>query len=359
MYLNERPLCGDYPYPLNSQPKNYGYCPPDWKDAVRRGSYWDAGGKIGGETKLSTLQVRVSLQGRELWEQFGDIGTEMLITKTGRRMFPNCKVTVTGLNSLAKYMLIMDMVLSNENKYKGSLGGITEPHLPNCFFIHPNSASLGERWMQCPVSFHKLKLKLTNTLNSKGLSPDPHNPLSGDYLCFTFPEATFIAVTAYQNSEITKLKIGNNPFAKGFRDSGLNRKRFREKEGQSSDKLNERQRQMESKPSNDRYRTDDITSLSAAPNPIISAFMNWGAAIALPSLGSIRRPGILVYQTLPLLSSSHTFHWARLTTQGLLASGGPRHRAADQWGLTHLTTEDLAVQHLTSPTADHHQAHQK
>ncbi|XP_041742867.1 T-box transcription factor TBX6L-like [Coregonus clupeaformis] len=123
--------------------------------------------------------------------------------------------------------------------------------------------------MQCPVSL--LKLKLTNTLNSNGLvilhsmhkyqsrlhivqSPDPHNPLSGDYLRFTFPEATFIAVTAYQNSEITKLKIGNNPFAKGFRDNGLNRKRFREKEGQSSDKLNERQRQMESKPSNDSHK---------------------------------------------------------------------------------------------------------
>nr|XP_023868911.1 T-box transcription factor TBX6L-like isoform X1 [Salvelinus alpinus] len=70
------------------------------------------------------------------------------------------------------------------------------------------------------------------------LSPDPHSPLSGDYLRFTFPEAAFIAVTAYQNSEITKLKIDNNPFAKGFRDNGLNGKRFREKEGQSSDKLN-------------------------------------------------------------------------------------------------------------------------
>ncbi|XP_029546965.1 T-box transcription factor TBX6L-like isoform X2 [Salmo trutta] len=82
------------------------------------------------------------------------------------------------------------------------------------------------------------------------LSPDPHSPLLGDYLRFTFPEAAFIVVTAYQNSEITKLKIDNNPFAKGFRDNGLNRKRFREKEGQSSDKRNVRQRLMESKPSN-------------------------------------------------------------------------------------------------------------
>ena len=32
------------------------------------------------------------------------------------------------------------------------------------------------------------------------------------------PETEFVAVTAYQNTEITQLKIENNPFAKGFRD---------------------------------------------------------------------------------------------------------------------------------------------
>ena len=56
----------------------------DCKDAVRRGQSWNSSGKVGCEPELSALQVRVSLQGRELWEQFGDIGTEMLITKTGR-----------------------------------------------------------------------------------------------------------------------------------------------------------------------------------------------------------------------------------------------------------------------------------
>ena len=35
----------------------------------------------------------------------------------------------------------------------------------------------------------------------------------------SFPETTFIAVTAYQNDKITQLKIQNNPFAKAFRDA--------------------------------------------------------------------------------------------------------------------------------------------
>ena len=32
------------------------------------------------------------------------------------------------------------------------------------------------------------------------------------------PDTEFMAVTAYQNSRITQLKIDKNPFAKGFRD---------------------------------------------------------------------------------------------------------------------------------------------
>lgn len=41
---------------------------------------------------------------------------------------------------------------------------------------------------------------------------------------FTFPQTEFFAVTAYQNIQITQLKIDYNPFAKGFRDDGLNSK---------------------------------------------------------------------------------------------------------------------------------------
>jgi hypothetical protein len=36
---------------------------------------------------------------------------------------------------------------------------------------------------------------------------------------FSFKETKFVAVTAYQNDQITQLKIDNNPFAKAFRDS--------------------------------------------------------------------------------------------------------------------------------------------
>uniref|UniRef100_A0A1A9ZGP5 T-box domain-containing protein n=1 Tax=Glossina pallidipes TaxID=7398 RepID=A0A1A9ZGP5_GLOPL len=46
---------------------------------------------------------------------------------------------------------------------------------------------------------------------------------------YVFKETEFIAVTAYQNEKITQLKIDNNPFAKGFRDTGAGKreKKFR------------------------------------------------------------------------------------------------------------------------------------
>ena len=49
---------------------------------------------------------------------------------------------------------------------------------------------------------------------------------STNQMCFSFPETEFIAVTAYQNEAITRMKIDHNPFARGFQhdDSGYTRR---------------------------------------------------------------------------------------------------------------------------------------
>uniref|UniRef100_A0A1A9VRH5 T-box domain-containing protein n=1 Tax=Glossina austeni TaxID=7395 RepID=A0A1A9VRH5_GLOAU len=46
---------------------------------------------------------------------------------------------------------------------------------------------------------------------------------------YVFKETEFIAVTAYQNEKITQLKIDNNPFAKGFRDTGAGKREKKSK----------------------------------------------------------------------------------------------------------------------------------
>ena len=43
-------------------------------------------------------------------------------------------------------------------------------------------------------------------------------PAGLSLITIPIPDTEFMAVTAYQNTKITQLKIENNPFAKGFRD---------------------------------------------------------------------------------------------------------------------------------------------
>lgn len=77
--------------------------------------------------------IKVKLQDMDLWKRFNKIGTEMIITKTGRRMFPSIRVSVTGLVSSSKYIMFIDMVPYDDNRYKFQNGewgvnGKSEPH---------------------------------------------------------------------------------------------------------------------------------------------------------------------------------------------------------------------------------------
>ncbi|MGH0129932.1 UNVERIFIED_CONTAM: hypothetical protein FKN15_040326 [Acipenser sinensis] len=196
---------------------------------------------------------KVHLESKELWEQFHKRGTEMVITKSGRRMFPPFKVRCTGLDKKAKYILLMDIVAADDCRYKfhnsrWMVAGKADPEMPKRMYIHPDSPATGEQWMSKVVNFHKLKL--TNNISDKHgftilnsmhkYQPRFHVVRANDILklpystfrTYVFPETDFIAVTAYQNDKITQLKIDHNPFAKGFRDTGNGR---REKSDLDSD----------------------------------------------------------------------------------------------------------------------------
>ncbi|XP_075069963.1 T-box transcription factor TBX3 [Mixophyes fleayi] len=191
---------------------------------------------------------KVHLEAKDLWEQFHKRGTEMVITKSGRRMFPPFKVRCTGLDKKAKYILLMDIVAADDCRYKfhnsrWMVAGKADPEMPKRMYIHPDSPATGEQWMSKVVTFHKLKL--TNNISDKHgftilnsmhkYQPRFHIVRANDILklpystfrTYVFPETDFIAVTAYQNDKITQLKIDNNPFAKGFRDTGNGRREKR------------------------------------------------------------------------------------------------------------------------------------
>ncbi|CAF1372166.1 unnamed protein product [Didymodactylos carnosus] len=201
--------------------------------------------------------IAVRLQHGDLWTKFHQHTTEMIITKQGRRMFPTLQFHVFGLNPDSTYNLYVDMVLVDTNHWKFNLGKwvscgqADQCQKSNRIYIHPDSPNTGQHWMKNEISFSKLKLtnnrsippghntNMTLILNSMHkYQPRLHivevsrinignsrcstleqQTKTGQEHTFFFVETQFIAVTAYQNTDITQLKIDHNPFAKGFRDS--------------------------------------------------------------------------------------------------------------------------------------------
>lgn len=195
----------------------------------------------------SMCDVKCKLETKDLWARFHELGTEMIITKTGRRMFPTLRVSFSGLDPTSNYIVLMDIVPVDKKRYRYAyhrscwlVAGKADPPPKRQLYTHPDAALTGDQLMKQTVSFEKLKLT-NNTQDKNGqivlnsmhkYQPRIHLVKASDvtnmpitsleeeeYRTFVFPESIFIAVTAYQNQLITKLKIDSNPFAKGFRDS--------------------------------------------------------------------------------------------------------------------------------------------
>ena len=84
-------------------------------------------------TMRANPNIKIGMQDGELWRQFAGLGTEMIITKGGRRMFPCVRVQVSGLEPQAKYIMFIDIVPVDDSRYKFSrnewlVNGKAEPH---------------------------------------------------------------------------------------------------------------------------------------------------------------------------------------------------------------------------------------
>uniref|UniRef100_A0A1B0D416 Uncharacterized protein n=1 Tax=Phlebotomus papatasi TaxID=29031 RepID=A0A1B0D416_PHLPP len=184
---------------------------------------------------LSTAGVM--LETKQLWDKFHEQGTEMIVTKTGRRMFPTFQVRIFGLDPQATYIMLMDFVPCDDKRYRYAfhssswvVAGKADPISPPRIHVHPDSPAPGAAWMKQIVSFDKLKLT-NNQLDENGhiilnsmhryqprfhivyLPPKVTSTRIGvaatasaeeqsHYRTFTFPETAFTAVTAYQNQRV-------------------------------------------------------------------------------------------------------------------------------------------------------------
>ncbi|XP_039952008.1 T-box protein H15-like isoform X1 [Bactrocera tryoni] len=199
------------------------------------------------------LPVQCHLETKELWDKFHELGTEMIITKTGRRMFPTVRVSFSGplrqIQPPDRYAVVLDVVPMDSRRYRYAyhrsswlVAGKADPPPPARLYPHPDCPISVEALRKQVVSFEKVKLTnnemdkngqivlnsmhryqprihLVRLAHGQNIPTNPKDLQELDHKTFVFPETVFTAVTAYQNQLITKLKIDSNPFAKGFRDS--------------------------------------------------------------------------------------------------------------------------------------------
>ncbi|KAE9416661.1 hypothetical protein Angca_009929 [Angiostrongylus cantonensis] len=177
---------------------------------------------------------------------------------TFRKIFPKIEYKIQGLNPDETYAIMLRIERVDDMRYKFSAGdwstnGKGEPQTtPRSIPHHDGAVDSGRAWMSKAVAFDRVKV----TNNQQDNDPFHvvlqsmhkylpvlyiyHMPNTVMWMDQTTPAldtsclvavirydyTAFIAVTAYQNNDVTQLKISHNPFAKGFREgSERDRKR--------------------------------------------------------------------------------------------------------------------------------------
>ncbi|KAF7207105.1 T-box transcription factor TBX19-like [Nothobranchius furzeri] len=153
-------------------------------------------------------ELKVTLEDADLWRKFQHITNEMIVTKNGRRMFPVLKVSVSGLDPSSMYSFLLDFVPADTCRWKFVNGEWVAAGRGCSVGLKPGSGSCLFQIML--NSLHKYEPQLHIVCVGSR-----HRLVSN----VSFKETQFIAVTAYQNEEITALKIKYNPFAKAFLDA--------------------------------------------------------------------------------------------------------------------------------------------
>src|SRR6218665_1610962 len=62
--------------------------------------------------------TKITLELQYLWQEFNILGTEMIVTKAGRRAFPTFQINVFGMDPDMDYILMMDFVPVDDKRYR-------------------------------------------------------------------------------------------------------------------------------------------------------------------------------------------------------------------------------------------------
>ncbi|KAK4468919.1 hypothetical protein MN116_007586 [Schistosoma mekongi] len=213
-------------------------------------------------TNVNNQQIYFKLREEKIWSDIYLHNTEMIATNTGRRIFPSLSVDVFGLNPTDEYIFLLDMLLIQPHifKHQGDRWIVNSQSevvnnsstIEGKYYIQEESPKSGAYWMESGVNF--TRVKITNTKDLKphknmihvnsmhyyiprisivrlnhpyGNQSNCYHSTSNSLLqsnqleligAYIIPGTQFYTVTAYQNPDVIRIKINNNPFAKGFRN---------------------------------------------------------------------------------------------------------------------------------------------
>ncbi|KAF9950523.1 T-box transcription factor tbx21 [Mortierella alpina] len=213
-----------------------------------------------------TPAPEILLVDADLWSKFHEQGNEMIITRSGRCLFPCLRFKAVNLDPTAIYTIYLDFELVDGRRFKFEGGnwkasnavirtdgdaGEMAAALAQESYTHPHKYQTGAHWMKDTIFFDKVKLSNSRESAAKSVrrassvksavgnshhifhmssfhqyrprvhlvQRAAHSDAVASSITYTFQQTTFIAVTHYQNSKVNDLKKGFNPHARGSRGS--------------------------------------------------------------------------------------------------------------------------------------------
>ena len=119
--------------------------------------------------------VSCNLVNKELWDKFCEFGTEMIITRTGRRMFPTVRITFGDIEQEpgVKYHVVLDIPPCDNKRYRYAyhrsswlVAGKADPAPPHRLYPHPDGPFSLDQLRKQVTSFEKVKITNNESDNS-------------------------------------------------------------------------------------------------------------------------------------------------------------------------------------------------
>ncbi|KAJ1560189.1 hypothetical protein HK096_009686, partial [Nowakowskiella sp. JEL0078] len=173
---------------------------------------------------------KVVLRNAELWDLFSSIGSEMIITKEGRYLFPLLAYDAVDFRPNEMYSIAIDFVKVSPQKFKFKNGGwcplsddskiqyfnantvkSLQPEEVTSLYFHKSSPRFGLSWMQTGFDFNDIKLRIKsskkNQKNQRSDFDDSYSENDSDFSMNKNPENSRDGVFAISTSYMYKPRI--------------------------------------------------------------------------------------------------------------------------------------------------------